>query len=64
MRALITIAMLITMNTNGMAQQFGSSLPQVGRVLPNVTAYDENGGEFSLNQLRGKYAVLVFGCLT
>jgi cytochrome oxidase Cu insertion factor (SCO1/SenC/PrrC family) len=32
--------------------------------LPDVVVYDEDGREFSLTELRGEYAVLVFGCLT
>jgi len=42
----------------------GQGLPKVGTALPEVTAYDADGKEFSTKQLRGKHAVLVFGCLT
>lgn len=40
------------------------SLMSPGSPLPDVTAYDENGREFSLAELKGEYSVLVFGCLT
>lgn len=54
-----------------MAQRRGSghsdnfdSGPEIGEELPDVTALDENGQKISLRSLRGKYTVLVFGCLT
>ena len=37
---------------------------KVGSLVPDVTIYDTEGKEFSLNALRGSHAVLVFGCLT
>ena len=40
------------------------TLPLQGKQLPDVTAWDEDGREFSLTELRGEYSVLVFGCLT
>lgn len=46
------------------AQRGGQGLPKEGTALPEVTAYDADGKEFSTKQLRGKHAVLVFGCLT
>lgn len=46
------------------AQHHGNSLPSVGDQLPDVSAFDEDGREFSLSELRGDYSVLVFGCLT
>ena len=42
----------------------GGSVPAVGTMLPEVTAIDEQGKEFSTASLRGKHTVLVFGCLT
>lgn len=45
-----------------------SSLEQaglkVGQQMPDVTIYDENGEKFPLGRVKGKHAVLVFGCLT
>lgn len=37
---------------------------KVGSTLPDVKVYDGSGKELSTKDLRGKYAVLVFGCLT
>jgi cytochrome oxidase Cu insertion factor (SCO1/SenC/PrrC family) len=40
-------------------------LPLQGKELPDVTAHDESGAEFPLQQkLKGKHGVIVFGCLT
>lgn len=38
--------------------------PDVGEMIPNVTVLDESGDEYELWRLKGKYTVLVFGCLT
>lgn len=37
---------------------------KVGQQMPDVIIYDENGEKFPLSRLKGKHAVLVFGCLT
>ena len=37
---------------------------KVGQRMPDVTIYDENGEKFPLSRVKGKHAVLVFGCLT
>ncbi|MDA0283944.1 MAG: hypothetical protein O3B86_11385, partial [Planctomycetota bacterium] len=37
---------------------------KVGQQMPDVTIYDANGEKFSISRAKGKYAVLVFGCLT
>ena len=39
-------------------------LPAVGSSLPDVTGWDADGNPFELTRLRGKYTVIVFGCLT
>ena len=39
-------------------------LPEMGATLPDVSVYDEQGQKFSTSSLRGRYTVLVFGCLT
>lgn len=43
---------------------FESKAPGVGEPLPEVAVVDADGREFQLRSLRGKYTVLVFGCLT
>lgn len=45
-------------------EQFAEKSPKVGEVLPNVKAFDEQGRPVELKDLRGKYTVLVFGCIT
>ncbi len=45
-------------------QRFEKEAPKVGQALPEVTAFDEKGQPFRLGQLKGRYTVLVFGCLT
>ena len=45
-------------------RKFESTAPGIGEPLPDVTVLDADGREFSLRSLRGKYTVLVFGCLT
>lgn len=43
----------------------GTSLPLEGKELPDVTARDDSGSPISLREkLKGRYAVIVFGCLT
>lgn len=37
---------------------------EVGRPMPNVTIFDAKGQPFEMAGLKGKYTVLVFGCLT
>jgi len=37
---------------------------KIGQQMPDVTIYDANGEKFPLSKAKGKYAVLVFGCLT
>ena len=43
---------------------FESKAPGIGEPLPEVTVVDADGRELQLRSLRGKYTVLVFGCLT
>ncbi len=45
-------------------ENFVESKPAVGDALPEVTVYTPDGEPFKTAQLRGRYAVLVFGCLT
>ena len=37
---------------------------KVGSSLPDLSIFDANGKAFKTSSLKGKYAVLVFGCLT
>lgn len=45
-------------------RRFSESGPAVGEMLPNLSAYDADRHPFSLRSVRGRYTVLVFGCLT
>ena len=45
-------------------RDFAEKEPRVGETLPAVSAFDEQGQPLDLDQLKGQYAVLVFGCLT
>lgn len=45
-------------------ENFMASKPAVGDLLPEVTVYTPDGKPFNTTDLRGSYAVLVFGCLT
>ncbi len=38
--------------------------PKLDTVLKEVEVFDSKGNAFSTAKLRGKYSVLVFGCLT
>lgn len=38
--------------------------PAIGDTLPVVDMYDADGNSFNTGRIRGKHAVIVFGCLT
>ena len=38
--------------------------PAVGDQLPDVTVHTDTGDDFRMSALKGKYTILVFGCLT
>jgi cytochrome oxidase Cu insertion factor (SCO1/SenC/PrrC family) len=63
MRTAVLLAITLLSGSVTTAQP-GGGLPAPGSLLPDVVVYDEDGREFSLTELRGEYAVLVFGCLT
>lgn len=76
-RYFTTLAVLLSVAGTGLAQdgpqrRLGGSrggfsqsgFPAVGDVLPDVSAYDADGKSFKLRSVKGKYTVLVFGCLT
>ena len=46
------------------AQRGGRNVLQVCEQLPDITVFDESGEPFKLESLKGKYSVIVFGCLT
>lgn len=37
---------------------------KIGQPLPKLTIHDDKGNDFRLSDVKGKYAVIVFGCLT
>lgn len=40
-------------------------MPQVGSLIPEISVFDAQGGSFPLREkLKGRHAVIVFGCLT
>ena len=45
-------------------ERFEATTPAIGDPMPDLSAYDEGGGELELSSLKGSYSVLVFGCLT
>ena len=47
-----------------MQKRFDKKSPRIGAELPDVSGYLADGTEISLQSLRGKHTVLVFGCLT
>ena len=40
------------------------ALPKPGTPLPQLSIYDWQGKPFRLEELRGSWTVLIFGCLT
>jgi cytochrome oxidase Cu insertion factor (SCO1/SenC/PrrC family) len=74
MRTLLSLTLVLAASASTLAQpkerpraadgrSFGAR-PAPGEMLPDVTVYDAAGKEFPLRSLRGRYTVLVFGCLT
>ena len=45
-------------------ERFEATTPAIGEPMPELSAYDGDGGKFELGSLKGSYTVLVFGCLT
>jgi cytochrome oxidase Cu insertion factor (SCO1/SenC/PrrC family) len=45
-------------------RNFGARGPAVGETVPDLSFFDADGKKLSLHSLKGKYTVLVFGCLT
>ena len=44
--------------------KFVEAKPTLGDRLPKVNAFDADGKKINLSDIKGSYAVLVFGCLT
>jgi hypothetical protein len=44
--------------------EFAQHDPKQGAVMGDIVALDAQGNEFHLDSTRGKYTVIVFGCLT
>ena len=43
----------------------GENMPKVGSLLPEISVVDAQGESFPLREkLKGRHAVIVFGCLT
>jgi cytochrome oxidase Cu insertion factor (SCO1/SenC/PrrC family) len=45
-------------------EEFVKEKPAVGDKLPDLTVYAPDGKEVKTSDLRGRYVVLTFGCLT
>ena len=43
---------------------FNATSPAIGEPLPDVTCFDEQGQPFKLRSVKGRFTVLLFGCLT
>ena len=50
--------------TENFDKRFLKRDPKIGAKLANVNAFDEKGNPLELDSTRGKYTVIVFGCLT
>ena len=66
---LFLLALLMIPAANAFAQgprgKSNQPLPLQGKDLPDVSAFDSEGKPFALHQkLKGRHAVIVFGCLT
>lgn len=70
MKHAVVLGFFLVILTSLQAQRVGGKknrapLTIQGEQLPDLTAHDETGKPFSLNQrLKGKHGVIVFGCLT
>lgn len=43
----------------------GEKMPPVGSLAPDISVFDAEGRSFALREkLKGRHAVIVFGCLT
>lgn len=51
-------------NRDGVQQRFRASGLRTGEAFPDVSIYDADGKPFRTGDLKGRYTVLVTGCLT
>ncbi|MED5584801.1 MAG: hypothetical protein VYB61_00460 [Verrucomicrobiota bacterium] len=60
------VAHSIAMGQGGDRRRGGDeNMPQAGSLIPDITVVDSQGGGFPLREkLKGRHAVIVFGCLT
>ena len=43
----------------------GENMPKIGSLVPDISVFDSEGRNFALREkLKGRHAVIVFGCLT
>jgi len=43
----------------------GENMPKAGSLIPDISVFDAEGRSFALREkLKGRHAVIVFGCLT
>ena len=45
-------------------EKFLKKEPKIGEIVKEVSAFDAKGDSINLSSTRGKYTVLIFGCLT
>jgi cytochrome oxidase Cu insertion factor (SCO1/SenC/PrrC family) len=66
LRALLLLAALAAPAAAQMREdpEFVKKAPTVGDPLPELTVFTADGKEFKTADLRGKHAVITFGCLT
>lgn len=56
---------LVAQQSRGQLQSsFAARSPSIGSELPDASGYTADGKPFNLRELKGKYTVIVFGCLT
>lgn len=68
----ITMALLTTCSLQSLVRgqdreyrRGGENIPKVGSLVPNISVFDAEGRSFALREkLKGRHAVIVFGCLT
>lgn len=48
----------------GMPKMLDDSAPKIGEQLPDVSIHTDSGDAYRTSLLKGKYTVLIVGCLT
>jgi len=49
---------------DAVVKQFEAAAPAVGATFPNLAIHDEAGKPFHTSSLKGRWTVIVSGCLT